>query len=265
MIGQARRAGDQLRQGRILAVQDTQRVAVQAPAAVLVQQVEMPTQVVLQALAIGRTRLARTQGVQFKAQSTQAQIAPELRRHGDQLGIQFRRGTAEALGADLVKLPVATTLRALVPKHRPLVPPAQQLALEQTMLDTGAHRAGGAFRAQRQAVAVAVEKGVHLLLDDIGDLADGTSEQFGRLEQRQPHLGEAVTLQGGSQTLFHRMPARRDRGQQVVHAAHGLKLGSHGKSDQGWEGGGTGTAGGALPSVMRTTCSPAGRATGAPL
>ena len=72
----------------------------------------------------------------------------------DVLGIDVRAGEAERLDADLVKLPVASLLRSLVAEHRARVVQALRPAVEQIVLERGAHAGGRAFRAQRQALAV---------------------------------------------------------------------------------------------------------------
>jgi hypothetical protein len=71
-----------------------------------------------------------------------------------------------------MKLAIAPLLRALVAKHRAEIPQPRRLPVQQAMLDAGAHDAGGAFGPQAQAVAAEILEGVHLLLDDVGDLAD---------------------------------------------------------------------------------------------
>jgi hypothetical protein len=49
------------------------------------------------------------------------------------------------------------------------------------VLDAGTHATGGAFRAQAQAVAVAVLK-VYIFFDHVGHFTDGTLEQMGLLD-----------------------------------------------------------------------------------
>src|SRR6056297_2320993 len=79
-----------------------------------------------------------------------------------------------------------------------------------------------------RAVAVAVLERVHLLLDDVRDLADGASEQLGVLEQRQAHLAVAVGLQHVAHRVFQVLPAAGVRRQHVVHAPDRAYLRAHG-------------------------------------
>ncbi|XPE42522.1 hypothetical protein ACNKHV_15840 [Shigella flexneri] len=44
------------------------------------------------------------------------------------------------------------------------------------MLDAGAYTARRPFRAQSQAVAIAIPQGVHLFFNDVGDFTIGTFE-----------------------------------------------------------------------------------------
>ena len=83
----------------------------------------------------------------------------------------------------------------------------------------GAHAAGGAFRTQGQAVAIAVVEGVHLFLDDIGDFADRASEQLGHLEDRHSDLTIAIGRQHGRHVTLEKLPQRTALGQHIVHTA----------------------------------------------
>ena len=87
----------------------------------------------------------------------------------------------------------------------------------------GAHDAGRGLRAQREAIAAAVVEGVHLLLDDVGELADGALEQLGLLDASaraspRSHSREQVSRVMRSSVL----PGADLAGQHVVHAADGL-------------------------------------------
>ena len=131
-----------------------------------------------------------------------------------------RTRLAVDLGAGLVELALAPQLRALVAEHRPRVPdPRPAGALGQPALDGGAHAPGGVLRAQRDALALPVLEGVHLLLDDVGGLADRALEQRGALDQRGAHLGVAVGGRGAPQRRLERVPRTHVGRQQVDHAA----------------------------------------------
>ena len=112
-------------------------------------------------------------------------------------------------------------------KHRTRIPQPAGLIVQQTVFDPGAHATGGALGAQAQAVAVAVFKGIHLLLDDIRHLADGAFEQLGALQQGHADLFIAVAFQdlAGHLLQIGEIPAllRED----VVHTANGLKSSTH--------------------------------------
>jgi hypothetical protein len=56
--------------------------------------------------------------------------------------------------------------------------------------------------------AAAINEGVHLLLDDVGVLADGAAEELRPLEQRQADLAVAVRGQRVAQNRFELLPAR---------------------------------------------------------
>lgn len=92
------------------------------------------------------------------------------------------------------------------------------------------HTGGRTFGAQGQGVTVAVGKGVHLFLDDIGDFADGALEQVGELNDRHADLPVTVVIQQTRHSAFKVTPQRGLLGQDVVHATNGLQRLTHKKS-----------------------------------
>jgi hypothetical protein len=133
-------------------------------------------------------------------------------------------GPAEAdrFGAELEELAVAAALRTLVAEHRALVPEALRTVVGQVVFERGAHDAGRAFRTQGQQVAVhRIGEGIHFLLDDVGDGADGAREQAGFLDDRGDDLLVAVALQDRFGGVFEQLPQRRIGREDVVHAFDG--------------------------------------------
>ena len=120
-------------------------------------------------------------------------VPEEPVQEGHRLGVGVGGFGPEQLRAELVELPEAPLLRALVAEHRADVEQADRPLpdLGPVLQDRADHR-GGPLGPHRQAVARPVGEGVHLLLDDVGRLADRAREQLRPLEQRRPDLAEAV-------------------------------------------------------------------------
>ena len=123
-----------------------------------------------------------------------------------------------------MKLAIAPLLRTLVAEHRPLIPEALYLIVQQTVFDPGTHTTGGALGTQSEHVAVTILEGVHLFLNDIGHFADGALEQLGHLHQRHTDLVITVGVEQLAHCLFEIAPGRCLLRQDVVHAAHGLNV-----------------------------------------
>ena len=177
VVAERRRVVQQRLHVRVLGVQHPQRVGVHPAFAVFIQFIGKLLQVSDQRVAVVGTRFQRTDGVQLKADVIgDAQLTPPARGQHNQLGIDVRALQAKHFGADLVELAVATFLRALVTEHWPDVPQTLFLIVQQTMFDAGTYAARRPFRTQRQAVAVAVLKGVHLFFNHVGHFADRAFE-----------------------------------------------------------------------------------------
>ena len=137
-------------------------------------------------------------------------------------------GEAQRLDVELMKLPVAALLRPLVAEHRPRGPYALRPLVGQVVLDGGADDAGGRLGTQRQALAVQlVLERVHLMLDDVGRIADAANEQRGGLDDRQAYVAVAVLAEDVACGVVEEFPRRRLVGQHVVHSADGLQRCDH--------------------------------------
>ena len=120
--------------------------------------------------------------------------AHQLPRQRDHFQIGFRARKPKTLDAELVRLPVAALLRALVAKDRPDVIEPQRPERKETVFQRGADHRRGPLRAQRQTAAGTVVERVHLFFYDVGLRADASDEKLGRLEDRRPNLAIAETL-----------------------------------------------------------------------
>jgi len=165
------------------------------------------------------------QGIELQGDAGQPQVTPQAGTHQDLFGIDIRAGKAQRLDADLMELAITPFLGAFVAKHLTDVVEPLGLVGNQVMLDDSAHATCGTLRTQRQRLAVeAVDKRVHLLLDDIGDLADGPLEQRCRLDDRQAQGAVAVALEPRTDGLLEQIPELGLVRQDIVHPAYGLDL-----------------------------------------
>ena len=227
-VGQTGRVGQGRLGLRVFRVEHAQRIALDALAAVLVQRIRMRAQPLLQLVTVGGARRGAAQRVDLQRHGPQhAGGLQQVAGDGDDLDIRQRAGGAEILHADLVELPIAAGLRPLVAEHRAGVPePALRIA-QQAAVDAQAHRARGALRAQAHRVLVAVDKGKHLLLDNVRGLAHTAGEELGRLQHRHAHLGVAIAQQHLLHRGLQRQPGRRVGRADIGEAAQRAYAAAH--------------------------------------
>ncbi len=108
VIDQARGPFDHRLHRRVLAVQHAQRICVQAPAAVLVQPLQVLLEVLDQARAVARPRLGAAQGIDLEGNAVQSELLPQACAHGHVLGVHVRAVEAQCFHAYLMELAKAS-------------------------------------------------------------------------------------------------------------------------------------------------------------
>src|SRR5439155_2949563 len=104
----------------------------------------------------------------------------------------------------------------LAPEHRPAVVEARaRVTLCEAALEVGAHHARGRLGTQREPGLVAIRERVHLLLDDVGGLAERAREELGPLHHRQADLAEPVAREDALGGLLEGPPAPALVGEDV--------------------------------------------------
>ncbi len=107
-------------------------------------------------------------------------------------------------------------------KHRAHVVQAARAVIQQIVLHHCAHHTCRRLWAQCQGLAVqAVFEGVHLLFDDIGDLAKPTDKQPGWLHNGCSYIAIRVRCHQVPQLGLQPFPMRGLRGENIVHAFNG--------------------------------------------
>ena len=172
------------------------------------------------------------QAVEFEAHILQAQIAPQCTGQQNQFCVHLGAGKTQCLGADLVKLAVASSLGALMTKHGAHVIQPLATVVQHGVLRDGAHHTGRRFGAKGELLSVeAILKRIHLLLHNIGDLAQSPHEQRRGLDNRSPNIAVGIARHQVAHLGLQPFPAGGFWRQDVVHALHRhqlLRLGREG-------------------------------------
>jgi hypothetical protein len=176
-------------------------------------------------LACSRRRASSSNRVDGQRDAVgEAEFAPQAGQQHDLLDIDVRAGETQRLHVELVKLAITPLLRALVAEHRTAGPHPLRPLVAEVVFDRRADDARGRFRTQRQPFAVElVLERVHLLLDDVGVLADATHEQRGGLDDRNADVAVAVLREHAPRGVLEMLPQRGFGGEHIVHALDGLQ------------------------------------------
>ena len=124
LIDELRRGVDHRLHRGILAVEDAQRIRVQPALRIVVEDVAVPLEVRDQLRAMRAALVRVADRVDLQLDAVEPERVPQPREHHDLLGVDVRAREAERLDVELVELPVAALLRALVAEHRSASPHA---------------------------------------------------------------------------------------------------------------------------------------------
>ena len=206
-----------------LAVENAQRAALEAVAAILAEIIEMRTEIVLQRLAILRTALGAAHGVQRELESLEAQGLQEVDGDEDNLRVHHRVLLPQRLNAELMELAHTASLWTIVAEHGADIEQLHQRAVAiELVLQVGAHRRGRVLRTQCDAAATAILERIHLLVHDVGAIADAALEELRMLEHRRADLLITVAVAEVADLPFHIVPLADAVGQDVLGAAWGI-------------------------------------------
>ncbi len=220
-VGDGRSRGEHGLAARVLAIEDAQRVLLDALLALGAELAPVRAEKGSQRLQIGAAGLGIPERVQLHPDALEPHGGEELHRQVDELGLLRRGGHAIRLGANLPELSVAAGLHPLVPEHRPEVPPAgHRLALGHRVLDVGPDRRRRALGAQGEAPASLVLEGVHLLPHDVRRLAHAAHEERGVLQRRGAGLLVAEAAERLPRRSLQRVPHGDVGREEIVHPLH---------------------------------------------
>ena len=157
------------------------------------------------------------QGIEFEARFNSERF-PETRDHREKLDIDVGTGKTEGFAAELMELPVAAALRALVPEHRPEVPEALRGVVGEAVLNGAAHDGARIFRTQGEFFTVhAVFKGIHFLFDNIGHFPDTAGKKRRLLKNRRADLTKTVERRRTAGRIGEKLPYSAFFGEHVGH------------------------------------------------
>ncbi len=187
----------------LLAVQDTQGIALQAVLTGGAQLIIVGGIVVLQCLLELGTAVGTADGVDEQTDLRHSQGIQCLLYQADDFRIGSRALGAQQLHAELVEFPVASGLCLLVPETGGDVAELQRQGFcHQTPFQSRTHCASGALGLQGDGTSLLIFKGVHFLLDHIGGIAHRADKQFGVLEGGGADLAEAMQTGDAHQCIF---------------------------------------------------------------
>src|SRR3984957_6408098 len=218
-VEQQRRSGDEALHVRILAFEYSQRIAPEPPFAVLIQRRLVGAEISGELIAIRRARCRGSQRIDQQFRARQAETPQQAGGQQNDFGIDIRSLESECFCVDLMKLAVAPRLRPFAPEHRTHAPHPQAALAQHAVRDDCPYDAGGRFGAQRDVILALIDEAEHLLLDDIGKIADRALEQLRLLDHRDAEFLVTVSGKYLSRDALQVLPGCDLRGQHIVHAA----------------------------------------------
>ena len=126
-----------------------------------------------------------------------------------------------------MELPVSALLRPLVAEYRAVCGELQRRKLLPPFAQIRAADAGRELRPKGERIPVALGEAVHLLGDDIGGLADGAGEHFGRFEHRRFDALKGVQPAHAFECVNHRVETVGALAPDILGASDPLRALAH--------------------------------------
>ncbi len=204
-----------------LAIEDPQRIGVDALTVLGAERVSTFVEVLPQQFEVGRAAGLVAHRVEPERRGREAEGGEEAGGERDHLDVEIGVGRTEGLDSYLVVLSVAPPLGALVAERGRCIP---RLPRERRpMLDERTDHGRGALGAQCEGAALSVLELVHLLADHLAALADPAAEHLDVLEGRRDGQPVTGTFHLGREEGEQRLPPRRLRPEDIVRASRGAR------------------------------------------
>ena len=190
-----------------LAVEDAKRILCEPLAAGRAHLVDVRAEILFERGVVVLAALATADAVEVQFERLYPEPLVDGVQQRDDLDVRRRRRTAEKFDAELVMLAKSARLRSLIAEDRGDVVHLGGLSVGvERVLDESPRDAGGALGLQCHRPAALVVKGVHLLVDDVGGVADSACEQLGVFEDGGAYLADAILCGDASDHAFDVVP-----------------------------------------------------------
>jgi hypothetical protein len=183
VFGASRRLLGQGQAARIFAIQEAQGIFRQAAPAIGTKPFFVLAIVSFQGIKVmGPTAIA-ADAVKAECEPFQSQLYIKLPSNLNDLGIEGRVGISYGFNAELVMLTVSARLGTLISEDcSHIVEPYWLGQVIHPVLHISTAHRGSSLGAQGELVSALILKGVHLLLNDVGILADTAYKKSGVLK-----------------------------------------------------------------------------------
>ena len=212
----------------ILTVEDPKRGLLDAPLAILAEGFLPGSEKLRERFFVEGLTVLVPQRIEGHFQPADLKAPKERIDQDEHLRVDRRIGRAEGLGVHLVELPEAARLGPLVAEHRAdgkdLEEPGR---MRQVMFNIGSDDRSCGLRTKGNGIAPLVLEGIHLLLNDVGRLAQGAGEEASVLEDGNLDLSVSKGFEQPARFGLHHLPqlylARKD----IFYSPYGSK--GHGR------------------------------------
>ena len=188
VIDRSRRALSNAAAAFVLAVENAERIRFETCAAAIAKLGLVCAEICDELLPVFRSALGAADRIYMKRGILYAELLYKRIRHGYDREIRRRVRCAEHLGSELIEF-AASRLRLLVAEAVYYVEQAKRHRIRAlAVLDDGADNSRRSLGTERESSALSVLKGIHLLLYDVGRLADAAGKQPELLECRRSYF-----------------------------------------------------------------------------
>ena len=189
------------------AVEDSHGVALKPFAAGFAKFLFVAAEIFLKRLVIFCSAFRTADGVDFELDAFDLELVKNLADHCDHFSIRSGRSSADKFRTELMEFAESSCLGFFITEAAGEIACLHRKStVEKSVLNKGAHASCGSLRTESDGALAFIEESVHLLLNNVGGIADTSCKEFGMFKGGEADFPETESFRNPHGSFFDVLP-----------------------------------------------------------